>query len=203
MPMLSPLFDSALSYASHLHRGQFRKGTKIPYVSHLISAAAIALEHGATEEEAIAALLHDALEDQGRHGATELEIRVQFGERVLQIVQGCTDAEGDHAGRKPEWRPRKEAYVAHVGKADASVRLVSASDKLHNARAILADLRTHGEELWPRFTGNKDGALWYYRALVTAFHAAGGSEPMMRLVAELDRTVSEIERLAAAASARP
>ena len=196
MPMLSPRFDEALSYASRLHRAQFRKGTAIAYVSHLISAAAIALEHGATEEEAIAALLHDALEDQGRHGATELEIRGQFGSRVFEIVKGCTDAEGEPGREKPEWKPRKEAYVDHIGKADASTRLVSASDKLHNARAILADLRTHGEQLWPRFTGKKEGSLWYYRALVNAFRLAGGSEAMMRLVAELDRTVSEMERLA-------
>jgi GTP pyrophosphokinase len=193
MPMLSPDFDDALAYASRLHRGQLRKGTTIPYVAHLLGVASIALEHGASEEEAIGALLHDALEDQARHGATELEIRQQFGGRVLAIVRGCTDAEGETGKEKPPWRERKEAYIRHIEKADASTRLVSASDKLHNARSILADLRTHGEGLWPRFTGGKDGSLWYYRGLVTAFRAAGGSDDMTRLVAELDRTVSEIE----------
>ncbi len=196
MPMLSHRFDEALSYAARLHRGQLRKGTTIAYVAHLLSASSIALEHGATEDEAIAALLHDALEDQNRSGATELEIRHQFGDRVLAIVKGCTDAEGEANEKRPEWRPRKETYVDHIAKADASIRLVSASDKLHNARAILADLRAHGEDLWPRFTGGKEGSLWYYRALVTAFRTAGGSDAMMHLVAELDRTVSEIEGLA-------
>jgi len=196
MPILSPRFDEALSYASRLHRGQLRKGTDIAYISHLISTAAIALEHGATEEEAVAALLHDALEDQARDGATELEIRGQFGDRVLQIVKNCTDAEGEHGKEKPAWRPRKQAYLDHLAGVDASSRLVSASDKLHNARAILADLRTHGEQLWPRFTGGKEGSLWYYRALVEVFRMPRGSDAMMRLVAELDRTVLEMERLA-------
>ena len=200
--MLSPRFDDALSYAARLHRGQIRKATTIPYVAHLLSTAGIALEHGASEDEAIGALLHDALEDHSRGGATELEIRHQFGDRVFAIVRGCTDAEGEAGKDKPASRPRKEAYILHIGKADASTRLVSASDKLHNARAILADLRTHGDELWSRFTGGKDGSLWYYRALVTAFDAAGGSESMKRLVAELDRTVSEIERLAGAKGRR-
>jgi GTP pyrophosphokinase len=193
--MLSPDFDDALAYASRLHRGQLRKGTTVPYVAHLLGVASIALEHGASEEEATGALLHDALEDQARNGATELEIPQQFGGHVLAIVRGCTDAEGEAGREKPPWRERKEAYLRHIEKADASTRLVSASDKLHNARAILADLRTHGERLWSRFTGGKDGSLWYYRALVTAFRSAGGSDDMMRLVGELDRTVSQIEAL--------
>jgi (p)ppGpp synthase/HD superfamily hydrolase len=195
MTMLSPRFDEALSYASRLHRGQIRKGTTIPYVAHLLGVASIALEHGASEDEAIGALLHDALEDQSRNGATELEIRHQFGDRVFAIVRGCTDAEGEAGKEKPPWRERKEAYIDHIAKADASTRLVSASDKLHNAHAILADLRTHGEALWPRFTGGRDGSLWYYRGLVTAFGKAGGTDAMVCLVAELERTVSEIERL--------
>ena len=200
IPMLSPRFDDALGYASRLHRGQMRKGTSIPYVAHLLGVASNALEYGATEDVAVAALLHDALEDQSRNGATELEIRHQFGDRVLEIVRGCTDAEGEAGKEKPPWRKRKEAYIDHIGTADASTRLVSASDKLHNARAILADLRTHGDDLWPRFTGGKEGSLWYYRALVTAFGKAGGSEAMGRLVAELDRTVTEIERVTRAAA---
>jgi GTP pyrophosphokinase len=193
--MLSPRFDQALAYASQLHRGQRRKGTSIPYVAHLLSVAGLALEHGATEDEATAALLHDALEDQARSGATELEIRHQFGETVLHIVKGCTDSEAD-AEKKPPWRDRKEAYVKHIAHADAPTRLVSASDKLHNARAIVADLRVQGDALWSRFSGGKAGCLWYYRALVDAFRGAGGGEAMLRLVAELDRTVSEMERLA-------
>src|SRR5208283_5203829 len=110
MPMLSPRFDEALCYAARLHRGQMRKGTTTPYVAHLLGAASIALEHGASEDEAIAALLHDALEDQARGGATKLEIRYQFGNRVLAIVQGCTDAEGEAGTKKPPWKERKKAY---------------------------------------------------------------------------------------------
>jgi GTP pyrophosphokinase len=194
--MLSPRFDEALAYASRLHRGQRRKGTSIPYVAHLLSVSGLALEHGAGEDEAIAALLHDALEDQARSGATELEIRHQFGQTVLHIVKGCTDSEAEAGAEKPPWRERKEAYVKHIAGADASTRLVSASDKLHNARAIVADLRVQGEALWPRFSGGKAGSLWYYRALVVAFRERAGGDAMLRLVAELDRTVSEMEQLA-------
>jgi (p)ppGpp synthase/HD superfamily hydrolase len=186
---LSPLFDEALVWASQLHAAQERKGSGVPYVAHLLGAASIALEHGATEDEAIAALLHDAVEDQG--GAAILErIRHRFGERVARIVEGCTDTD---AVPKPPWRARKEAYVAHVRSASPSVRLVSASDKLHNARSITSDYRALGEALWSRFSGGREGTLWYYRALVDAYSAAGRTP----LVEELDRVVSELERLAA------
>ena len=151
-------------------------------MAHLLGVASIALDHGADEEEAIGALLHDAVEDQG--GAPTLaEIRRRFGDRVAGIVEGCTDSD---ATPKPPWRARKEAYVAHVRHASPSVRLVSASDKLHNARTVLADFRTCGEELWGRFKGGRDGTLWYYRALVDAYSAAGRTP----LVEELDRVVS-------------
>jgi (p)ppGpp synthase/HD superfamily hydrolase len=131
-------------------------------------------------------LLHDAVEDQGGL-ATLAVIREKFGERVAHIVEGCTDAV---TTPKPPWRQRKEAYVAHVPKASASVRLVSASDKLHNARSILSDLYRDGEKTWTRFNGGKEGTLWYYRALVEAFRAAGNSP----LVEELDRAVTAMER---------
>jgi (p)ppGpp synthase/HD superfamily hydrolase len=185
----SPRFEEALVYATRLHAGQVRKGTAIPYVAHLLAVTAIVLENGGGEDEAIAALLHDAVEDQGG-AATREEIRRRFGETVVAIVDGCTDAE---TVPKPPWRERKEAYVAHVGHASPSIRLVSAADKLHNARAILADYRQHGEALWSRFRGGRDGTLWYYRALVEAFRAAGSTP----LIDELDRTVRELERLAA------
>jgi GTP pyrophosphokinase len=176
-----------------IHAGQFRKGTDIPYVAHLLGVASIALEYGATEFEAIGALLHDAGEDAGGRGRIE-DIRQRFGNSVADIVQGCTDSE---VVPKPEWRKRKEDYIAHVPEATHSVRLVSASDKLHNARAILRDYRAHGEELWTRFTGGKEGTLWYYRALVTAFASVQKNE----LVAELDRVVTEIEEAAGAQKA--
>jgi (p)ppGpp synthase/HD superfamily hydrolase len=178
----------AMDYAVRVHRGQTRKGTQVPYVTHLLAVAAIVGENGGTEDEVVAALLHDAPEDQG--GKERLEdIRERFGDEVAGIVAGCTDTYGDP---KPPWRERKEAHVAHIGHAPEPVRLVSAADKLHNARTILADLRVVGDELWQRFTGGKEGTLWYYRALVAAFRAAGSNA----VVEELDRVVSELERLA-------
>lgn len=186
---LSPRFDQALHYTVLIHAGQKRKGTGIPYLAHLLGVASIALEHGANEDEAIGALLHDAGEDAGGDGRIE-DIRLRFGDAVADIVQGCTDAV---TMPKPPWRKRKEDYLAHVGGASASVLLVSAADKLHNARAILRDYRQLGDEVWSRFTGGKDGSLWYYRALITAYGQAGNRE----LVEELDRVVTEIEQLAA------
>ena len=185
---LTSRFEEALNFAVRLHAGQLRKGTKIPYAAHLLSVASIALQHGADEEEAIAALLHDAVEDQG--GAkTREEIRRRFGERVEAIVDGCTDTD---VTPKPPWKERKQAYIAHVGTASPSVRLISASDKLDNARAILADYRSVGESLWKRFHGGREGTLWYYRSLVETFRQAGSNA----LVEELDRVVTEIEHLA-------
>ncbi len=186
--MLTQRYADALQLAWKLHDGQLRKGTKIPYVSHLIAVSSLALEHGANEDEAIAALLHDAVEDAG--GAPTLDlIRAQFGEVVADIVEGCTDS---YEERKPAWRPRKEAYLAHLAQASRSVRLVSACDKLHNARSILFDLRLLGPSLWTRFTAGKEGSLWYYRSLVHAFASHGRTA----LVDELDRTISAIEELA-------
>jgi (p)ppGpp synthase/HD superfamily hydrolase len=181
-------FGEALTYAVRVHRDQTRKGTQVPYVTHLLAVAAIVGENGGTENEVVAALLHDAPEDQG--GKERLEdIRERFGDEVAGIVAGCTDTYEDP---KPPWRERKEAYIAHIAHAPESVRLVSAADKLHNARAILADLRVVGDELWQRFTGGKEGTLWYYRALVATFRAAGSNA----VVEELDRVVSELENLA-------
>jgi len=188
--LLTERYADALQFAWRLHDGQLRKGTSIPYISHLISVSGLALEHGANEDEAIAALLHDAVEDAGGK-PTLVAIRERFGNAVADIVDGCTDADSDP---KPPWRQRKEAYLAHIANAPVPVRLVSNADKLHNARTILLDLRTLGPSLWGRFTAGKDGSLWYYRSLASAF-ASHGRSP---LVDELDRTVAEIEALAAA-----
>jgi (p)ppGpp synthase/HD superfamily hydrolase len=181
-------FEEALLYATRLHRDQPRKGTDTPYVTHLLAVAAIVGENGGTEDETIAALLHDAPEDRGGRERLE-DIRARFGDEVAEIVDGCTDTYEDP---KPAWRPRKEAYVEHVATAPPSVRLVSAADKLHNAQTILADLRVVGDELWTRFTGGKEGTLWYYRALVEAYTRTGSNA----IVEELDRVVREIEALA-------
>ena len=185
---LSPRFEAALVMAKQLHAAQKRKGTETPYVAHLLGVSSLVLEHGGSEDQAIAALLHDAVEDQG--GKETLErIREHFGSGVADIVDHCTDA---YAEPKPEWRQRKQNYVAEVANMPASAALVSCADKLHNARAILSDLRDIGEILWSRFTGKKKGTLWYYRSLVDAFQK--GSQN--RLVDELRRTVEEIEKLA-------
>ena len=181
-------FEDALLYAARLHRDQVRKGTGVPYVTHLLAVASIVGENGGTEDETVAALLHDAPEDRGGKECLQ-EIRARFGDEVAKIVGGCTDTYEDP---KPQWRPRKEAYIAHVAEASPSVRLVSAAYKLHNARSILADLRAVGDELWERFTGGKEGTLWYYRTLVKAYHRAD-SNPV---VEELVRVVQEIEALA-------
>ena len=187
-------FEEALSYAARLHRDQTRKGNDTPYVTHLLAVAAIVGENGGTEDETVAALLHDAPEDRGGRERLE-DIRMRFGDVVAEIVDGCTDTYEDP---KPEWRPRKEAYIAYVAKSSPSIQLVSAADKLHNARSILADLRALGDELWDRFTGGKDGTLWYYRALVVAY-AKNSANPV---VEELDRVVREIEALAGRAGER-
>ena len=181
-------FEEALEYAARVHRDQTRKGTRIPYVTHLLAVAAIVGENGGTENEVVAALLHDAPEDQGGEARLE-DIRERFGDEVVGIVAGNTDTYEDP---KPPWRERKEAYVARIAREPDPVRLVSAADKLHNARSVLADLRSAGDEIWRRFNGGKDGTLWYYRALVEAFGTAG-SNPV---VEELDRVVGELERLA-------
>jgi GTP pyrophosphokinase len=189
---LTDRFTEALTLACQLHRTQARKGTQIPYVAHLLGVAAIALEHGADEDEAIGAVLHDAVEDQG--GAeTAAVIAQRFGKRVADIVVACSDSDGDP---KPPWRARKLAYIDHLAYASPSARLVSASDKLHNARAILEDYREHGAVLWERFTGGREGTLWYYRALVGAFREAPPGGDGRRMVDELDRVVTELEGIA-------
>lgn len=185
--MLSPKFTEALVYAAQLHATQIRKGCGVPYIAHLLGVASIALEYGANESEAIAALLHDAIEDQGGAKIRD-EIQHHFGETVAEIVEGCTDTD---ISPKPPWRERKQAYIAHIPHTSPSVRLVSAADKLYNAQSILKDYRQLGEDLWQRFTGKKEGTLWYYRSLVNAFRQVESTP----LVEELDRVVSELEQL--------
>ncbi|MCX6927087.1 MAG: HD domain-containing protein [Verrucomicrobia bacterium] len=192
---LSPRFDQALQYAVLIHAHQVRRGTDIPYIAHLLGVTSIALEYDAKEDEAIGALLHDAVEDTGGEGRLK-DIRLRFGNAVAEIVAGCTDAV---TFPKPPWRQRKENYIAHLPQASASVRLVSAADKLHNARAIVRDLRQLGNAVWSRFKGGEDGTLWYYPALVAAFRQAGANE----LIEELDRVVTEINALAKQTPVKP
>jgi (p)ppGpp synthase/HD superfamily hydrolase len=184
---LSPQFEKALTYATRIHGGKLRKKTRIPFVAHILGVAAIAMEYGANETEAIGALLHDAVEDCG--GAKRLrDIERKFGKKVAKIVEGCTDTDQTP---KPPWLERKKAYVVHVRHASTPTKLVSASDKLHNVRAILMDYRKEGEKVWSRFNRGKEGALWYYRALVNAFKG----KRIRPLVQELNRTLTQLEFL--------
>ncbi|MBK1990237.1 bifunctional (p)ppGpp synthetase/guanosine-3',5'-bis(diphosphate) 3'-pyrophosphohydrolase [Sphaerospermopsis aphanizomenoides BCCUSP55] len=187
--MLSERFTQALTYAHELHATQKRKASDVPYITHLLGVASIALEYGANEDEAIAALLHDAIEDQGG-AATREEIRSRFGNTVTAIVDGCTDAD---TTPKPPWRERKEKYIAHIPTVSPSVLLVSAADKLHNVRSIIKDYRIINDAVWERFQGGKEGTLWYYRSLADAF----GKNQVTPLVEELERAVTELETLAA------
>jgi len=158
-------FMRAFQFAAEKHAGQTRKASTIPYLAHLMGVASLVLEAGGDEDLAIAAFLHDVVEDCG--GAPMLkEVRRRFGARVAEVVDGCTDAD---TYPKPPWRERKEKYLRHLKKADADTRLVSAADKLNNVRSILADYREVGEYVWSRFNGGRDGTLWYYRALLEEF----------------------------------
>ena len=190
---LTEHFDRAVQYANRIHANQTRKGTDVPYMTHLLGVASLVLENGAqSEEEVIGALLHDAAEDQGGRPRLE-DIREQFGEQVAHIVDACTDS---YESPKPPWRPRKEAYVAHVRErvergGDEPALRVSLADKLHNTRAIIADVRESGDALFERFNGKKDGTIWYYAVLVEAFRGFPN-----RMVGELEREVTELRRLA-------
>jgi len=182
---LTERFQEAFILASMLHAQQKRKGTDIPYLSHLLGVTALVLEDGGDEDQAIAALLHDAVEDQG--GLKTLEdIRQKFGHHVAEIVDGCTDA---YTHPKPPWKPRKAAYLAHLRQASPDIVRVSLADKLHNARSIHSDLQRHGKSTWRRFNGGREGTLWYYHSLVEIYEELSASPN----VAELRRVVQALE----------
>jgi (p)ppGpp synthase/HD superfamily hydrolase len=183
----------ALEVAAVMFATTRRKKTKIPYLAHLLGVCAIVLEYGGSEDEAIAALLHDTLEDITPTKRARRTVRA-FGDDVYGIVLGCTDGTPDRKGRKAPWRERKVAYVAALEHEPGPVLLVSAADKLHNARAIVADLRTTGEKVWKRFNAPRDDILWYYGALVEAFRA-NPAHPVA-LVDDLERVVADMRRLA-------
>jgi (p)ppGpp synthase/HD superfamily hydrolase len=186
-PAFSKRFISALGYTAKIHEKQIRKRTQRPYIGHLLGVASIVIEYGGDEDMAIAALLHDAVEDQG--GLPRLrEIQKKFGKRVARIVDGCTDAYNEP---KSPWLERKRAYIARVADESAEVRMVSTADKLSNARETLYELRVHGESVFERFAGKKEGTLWYYRELLNVFREAGTNP----LVEELARVLSELEEL--------
>ena len=197
---LSKRFREALAFAAEAHEGQARKGTDIPYISHLLAVTCIVLEYGGDEEQAIAALLHDAIEDQGGEQMRQ-KIRERFGDRVTRMVDDCTDAE---VVPKPQWKERKEAYLAHLPEAHADSLLVSMADKLHNSTAIVRDFRRHGASVFKRFKARPAGVAWYYRSLVEAYETrerdgdlgedAGALLQELRgAVEELDRAVAGLE----------
>jgi len=185
---LGPRFLRAFFFAAKKHAGQTRKASTIPYIAHLLGVASLVLEAGGDEDLAIAALLHDVVEDCG--GAPMLkEVRRRFGARVAKVVEGCTDAD---TYPKPPWRERKENYIRHLRQADVDTRLVSAADKLNNVRSILSDYRAIGESVWTRFNGGRDGTLWYYRTLRDEFLR----DKPNRITRELELAVNELDALA-------
>jgi GTP pyrophosphokinase len=182
---LTERFREALLYATELHADQTRKGTDEPYIGHLLGVASLVLQYGGNENEVIAALLHDAVEDQGGR-STLKKIKKKFGKNVTEIVEACSDS---FEIPKLPWLERKNEHVAKIRHASRSVRLVCAADKLHNARCILADYREIGERLWQRFSGGKEGTLWYSREMAKALKRQR-SGPVVK---ELSRVVTEIE----------
>jgi (p)ppGpp synthase/HD superfamily hydrolase len=185
-----PRFLRAFEFAVEKHAGQTRKSSTIPYVAHLMGVASLVLEAGGDEDLAIAALLHDVVEDCGGMPMLK-EVRRRFGKRVAKVVDGCTDAD---TNPKPPWRERKEKYIRHLKRADADTRLVSAADKLNNVRSILSDYRAIGESVWSRFNGGREGTLWYYRTLRDQFLRHKPN----RITRELELAVNELESLTTA-----
>ena len=185
MPILTHRFDKALGYASEVHRLHLRKGTDIPYLSHLMGVSSLVLEYGGDEDQAIAGLLHDAMEDAG--GDRRLQhIQMEFGDDVATLVADCTDS---WAEPKPEWHPRKMAYIASMAHKPERSLIVSLADKTHNARAIVSDLNAIGDELWNRFTASKAETIWYYRSMADIFEQRLGN-----ISHELGRCVQSMQR---------
>ena len=185
--ILTDRFQEAVALAVSLHRYQLRKGTRIPYLCHLLGVASRVLEGGGSEDQAIAGLLHDAQEDAGGPATLSL-IRDKFGETVAEIVEGCSEQYNE---QKLPWLQRKLEYLSRIPAESASIQLVSSADKIHNARSILTDLNALGDELWERFSGGRDGTIWYYRSLSDAFSA--GTSPLAPV---LERVVVDLESLA-------
>ena len=188
-PKLTGQFSKALVYAELKHHNQVRKGGDIPYVAHLLAVAGLVINDGGSEAQAIAALLHDAVEDAGGP-ATLKEIRANFGDDVARIVDECSDTDEEP---KPPWRERKQNYINHLADVGVDTILVSVADKLDNARSMLRDYHTHGPSLWERFTvKNPRDHLWYYSELLKAYRGRGCTSWM---VDELGRVVDELKRL--------
>jgi len=182
----TPRIERAFSMARQLHTMQTRKGNGSPYIAHLLAVASLVIENGGTEDEAIAALLHDSVEDQG--GLNTLhEIRAQFGDSVSEIVDECTDSFDDP---KPPWKERKKAFIESISQKSKSAALVLLADATHNAGSLLNDFRSIGDDIWEQFNGGKTGTLWYYRSLAEVLNRSGSSNLVQQLqsfVVALDR----------------
>jgi (p)ppGpp synthase/HD superfamily hydrolase len=181
---LTQRFESALIYATRLHANQTRKVGGTPYIAHLLSVAALVLEAGGSEDEAIAALLHDSIEDQGGKTIRE-QILQDFGATVVEIIDGCTEWD---TPPKPPWLERKNRYLEKLRYASPSVRLVSIADKLHNARSLLADWQRFGDAIWSEFNGGKEKTLWFYQSLVRVYKETGSNV----MIAELEGVVDKL-----------
>jgi (p)ppGpp synthase/HD superfamily hydrolase len=191
--MLTNRFSFALVYAHRLHINQVRKGSNTPYISHLLSVAALVLEDGGNEDEAIAALLHDAVEDCGGTPILE-EIRTTFGEQVATLVRECTESE---TFPKPPWKERKERYLEQLKNSDLGAYRIAIADKLHNARSILMDYHRQGNSVWQKFKGGKEGTLWFYRSILAIqppIDRRGSAKKSTQLPEELKRIVAELVR---------
>ena len=186
--VLTPRYAEAVQYASELHAGQTRKSTNIAYISHLLGVSSLVLEAGGSEDMAIAALLHDGPEDQGGQATLE-EIRTRFGDRVAAIVEGCSDSFAEDPDNKGPWRQRKEEYLAHLKDADEDTLTVSLADKLHNARAIVSDLKITGPSTWDRFNASGEQILWYYESII---EVAKEREAVPFLAVNLGEAVSDM-----------
>lgn len=183
-------FQQALVYAAQLHASQMRKDSRTPYIAHLLATTGLVLEYGGSEDEAIAALLHDALEDQPNDGLTRSEIETQFGVTVLEIVTACSDTQSHP---KPPWRARKEAFLATLVSVSPSACLVIAADKLHNTRTLAREFREHGDSIWARFKGGREGTLWFSRAVLSALEKRACLPPA--LLSELASAIAELDSL--------
>jgi (p)ppGpp synthase/HD superfamily hydrolase len=187
-PISKPLtdrFESALTYAFRLHANQYRKDGTTPYIAHLLSVSALVLENGGDEDEAIAALLHDAIEDQGGV-PTGKAIRQQFGDRVFAIVDDCTEP----ISKNYTWRQRKQAHLDHLQQASPAVCRVSLADKLHNLRSLLLSLQQEGEQVWQRFNSDKANHIWFYNSL-SAVYQARSQDPMVQVFTQLVRQLEQ------------
>jgi (p)ppGpp synthase/HD superfamily hydrolase len=198
-PILTDKFPTALVYATRLHANQTRKISGVPYIAHLLSVAALVLEAGGNEQEAIAALLHDSIEDQGG-SQTRADIREIFGDGVVEIIDGCTECD---TYPKPPWKERKLKYLENIRHASPSVKLISLADKLHNARSLLVDARkyhyTPQKSIWMEFKGGKEGTLWFFRELLQIYQsdraATPGEYPTNFLVEDFSLVVEALKKL--------